>query len=418
MRGRGAHREQTLPRRLPCRSILGTVNGPSGSPVATAIVVRLGEDLVRITAPAERLEEIARMLADEIVVDPTRVDVQFAVDDSGEIRVDGRQWEPDGDLSLCDNVMYALMRIALDREAALLHLHAGLVGVAGRSLVIAGLAGSGKSTLVADLVAGGMQYFTDERVGVDEQLGLSALRKPISVVAGSFAHLAAWNPARTQRGTASDRIWHLPASAIAAASPGAPDRPSGRPPALAGIVFTEFRAGAAPTLEAMHAATAARHLLSDALDVDRYGPGALALAARLCASVPCWSMVHGGGGPAVDAVRSAALATYQRPAVRAIAPGSRSAWKRPITVTASSALGVAARTSGACIGERALLRTESGDLVELDEVLTAWLLLLDGSTTVGALVGEVAAANQLDPSALMATVTASLAHLARLGVAA
>jgi hypothetical protein len=87
-------------------------------------------------------------------------------------------------------------------------------------------------------------------------------------------------------------------------------------------------------------------------------------------------------------------------------------------VTASSALGVAARTSGACIGERALLRTESGDLVELDEVLTAWLLLLDGSTTVGALVGEVAAANQLDPSALMATVTASLAHLARLGVAA
>lgn len=387
-------------------------------PVFSSVVLCLGERYVSVSAPSHRVELVRRLFLDEIadVEAPVGQLVTVEIDGQDRIRVDGRLWEPEPGQALCDQLMYALMRSALDAEPSLLHLHAGLVGGPGGSVAVAGLAGSGKSTLIADLVSGGFDYFTDERVGVSDTLGLSVLRKPISVVAGSYAHLAEVQPSRTGKGAESDRAWHIPASVLAGS------RSSGYVGALPGlgaVVISEFRPGAAASVEEVHPATAARLLLSDALDVDRYGPQAVLLVARLCASVPCWTMVHSGGGDAVRAVQGLLTAAHRPPcAVHPIAPGTRPAWRRGITVRGSSVLGVASRTAGAVVGDRALVRTASGDLVELDDVSTAWLLLLDGRTSVGALVEEVAAANSLDPASLLTSVTASLAHLASLGVAA
>jgi hypothetical protein len=356
------------------------------------------------------------MFVDQVLDSGDGVGMEVIVDPAGRVRVDGRLWDPEPEQSLCDQLMYALMRACLDAEPEWLHLHAGCVSLGDRSLMLAGAAGSGKSTLIAELVRDGFDYFGDERVGVDDELRLTSLAKPISVVSGSFVQLGSVGSTVSGVGDPSARVWHVPASALRPAS--MPTKP-GAPPRLGAIVFVQFRNGAQAQVDDLHPVTAARLLLSDALDADRFGDAAVMLVARLCASVPCRSMVHGGGPDAIAALRREfAPRPFSRSEVAPIVAGTRPAGVRPAQPSRTSVLGVASHAVGACVGERSLVRTASGDLVELDEVLTAWLLLLDGRTPLGTIIDEIANDQDLDPRALGDAVTAAIAQLVTLGVAA
>lgn len=389
---------------------------PDEAAAVTTLAVDLGRRVVRISGAPAQLEPVRAMFSDQVLTSVGDASMEVTLDPSGRIRVDGRLWEPEPDQPLCDQLMYALMRACLDAEPERLHLHAGCVSLGDRSLIVAGAAGSGKSTLIAHLVRDGFDYFGDERIALGGALDFTSLAKPISVVSGSFAHLGF---VESRSGGAFDfsaRVWHIPASSFRASQ--VRQRTAG-PPRLGAILFVHYRDGASAHCDDVHPATAARLLLSDALDADRFGDGAIALVARLCASVPCRSMVHGGGSGAAEAVRrELAPRTFSPSEVAPITPGVRLADRRPVTITRRSVLGVASRTVGVRVGERALVRTASGDLVELDEVLTAWLLLLDGRTPLGALIDEVAKGHDLDARALTESVTAAVAHLATLGVAA
>ena len=83
-----------------------------------------------------------------------------------------------------------------------------------------------------------------------------------------------------------------------------------------------------------------------------------------------------------------------------------------------SRVGRAAGVNGVLVADRALLRTSTGRIVELDETLTAWFLLLDGSGTVGQSVAEVAGEAALDSDAVAPNALAAAQHLAELGVVA
>jgi hypothetical protein len=61
-------------------------------------------------------------------------------------------------------------------------VHAGVVGWQGRTIVIPGASGTGKSTLVAAFVEAGAEYWSDEYAVFDGDGGLHPFRRPITLV--------------------------------------------------------------------------------------------------------------------------------------------------------------------------------------------------------------------------------------------
>ena len=60
-------------------------------------------------------------------------------------------------------------------------LHAGVVGLGDRALVLPGRSGAGKSTLVAALVRAGASYYSDEFAVLDERGRVHPFAKPLSL---------------------------------------------------------------------------------------------------------------------------------------------------------------------------------------------------------------------------------------------
>jgi len=380
------------------------------------VPVRLDRYLATIDVPEALSSSTRSLFADHVRTDTEVVGALIVVDDGGRITVDGRQWDGGQDQTVFDQLIYVLLQASLDADPDRLHLHAGLVSRSGRGLLIGGHAGCGKSTLVAQLIRAGFDYHTDERVAVDDALLLGPLPKPLSVVAGSFPVLADFDPTATGHGVTSPRLWHVPASVI---RPGAVRM---SPPELAGIVLVEYRNGAALESAEMHPITVARVLLADSIDVDRYGSRGPLLVTRLCASVPCRSVIHGGGADVAGFLSGfvSGLDPFVGTEVMPILanPDSRPALGTPAPVNLRSVLGPASGIAGAAAADWALIRTESGTLVELDEGQTAWFQLLDGQTALSVLVREVAESIGVDEHSVGASAVMVLNGLVALGVAA
>ena len=380
------------------------------------VPVRLDRYVATIDVPEALAGGTRSLLADQVRTDADAVGALIVVDDGGRITVDGRQWDGGQDQTVFDQLIYVLLQASLDADPDRLHLHAGLVSRSGRGLLIGGHAGCGKSTLVAQLIRAGFDYHTDERVAVDDALVLGPLPKPLSVVAGSFPVLADVDPTTTGTGVGSPRLWHVRADAI---RPGAVRM---SPPELAGIVLVEYRNGAALESAEMHPITVARVLLADSIDVDRYGSRGPLLVTRLCASVPCRSVIHGGGADVAGFLSGfvSGLDPFVGTEVMPILanPDSRPALGTPAPVNLRSVLGPASGIAGAAAADRALIRTASGTLVELDEGQTAWFQLLDGQTALSVLVREVAESIGVDEHSVGASAVMVLNGLVALGVAA
>lgn len=382
-----------------------------------AIAIAAGRYLATVTAPAEIAAAVRPVLRDMIRPSPHPRGASIDIRTEGRglrIAVDGRRWDPGPDQNVCDQLIYVLMRASLDAEPGLLHLHAAYAALGGRGLVIAGMPGSGKSTLVARMVSQGFDYLTDERVGIDRFLALVPLLKPISLVEGSFGPLRHLDPRVTGNGAGSHRLWHVPASAIRPGS--VVDHAD-----TVAVAFVEYRPGAAVKVADVHPAEAVRQLLADSLDAVRFGAGAVPLVARLCATLRCVQLSYGDGDEVIAALRR--LMTAPRPApaadvVRVGRPGrGRSVVGRPAAITPASVPRMGADISGVVVRGRAVLhRGATGEIIQLDETNTAWLLLVDGETSLGRIAAEVAEANGLSPDGVVELGAGVLRELAALGI--
>ena len=404
------------------RSSLGTpaYNAGVAAPGAAheAIPIAAGRYRCTISAPAAVASVLRPMLGDMVRPSGSPSDPCMLVAPDGDnlrVSVDGRRWEPGSDQTVCDQVLYVLLRASLDAEPDLLHLHTAYVALDGRGALIAGPPGSGKSTLVARLVESGFDYLTDERVGVDADLGLVAHAKPISLVRTSFDVLPHLDPARTGRGAASHRLWHVPASAVRPGSVVAAAAPRA-------LVIVQYRPGQSASVSEVHPATAARLLLSDSVDAGRFGPRSVGLAARLCASLRCARLDFGGGSDVLTAMRAIVSSRpAPPPEVEELPPGRarRHRVGSPKRPEASSVLDVSGDMSGVVVDGRAVLyRSPGAEIIELDERSTAWLRLLDGETTLRSLAGEVAAANDLPADEVLQMAIEVTGGLRELGVVA
>lgn len=378
--------------------------------------IRMDRFVATIDAPLSLAPAVRHLLIDMTRTDTDPVGHVIEIDETSRISMDGRRWDPGDDQTLFDQLIYLLMQASLEEDTTRLHLHAALVGYAGRSLLIAGVAGSGKSTLVAQLVAESFVYFSDERTALDSHLGLSPLPKPISIAYGAGGPLQHLAHLTELTGGADHRLWHLPASGVRLGSVG-----SSVPP-LAGIVLVEYRPDAPVTCTALHPVTVARVLIADSLDAAQWGAEGAMTVLRLCTSVPCVGVVHGGGGDVRALLRSIAedrsAEVASRAEVTPITGGTRAPSVDTSRVGAASVLGRASGIQGALAADRALIIRGDGEVVELDEMLTAWFLLLDGSTPLGVLVDEIAAEAGTTPDSLLDSAIAVVEHLTSLRVAA
>jgi hypothetical protein len=158
-------------------------------------------------------------------------------------------------------------------------VHAGVVGVQGRAIVLPGRTLAGKTTLVAALVKAGAEYWSDEYAVLDADGLVHPYPKPLSVRIG--AHETDEQPVETLGGRAGDRA--LP---------------------IALIAFTSYRPGAAWALSARTAGEGAVKLLEHSIAARSRSGQVLAAVRHAATNAVVLEGERGDAGQAASALLS------------------------------------------------------------------------------------------------------------------
>ena len=171
--------------------------------------------------------------------------------------------------------------------------HAGSVELAHGVVMAPGVSNAGKSTLIAQLVARGHGYLTDEAtsVGLADQ-HVRPFHKALCIDPGSqelLNHLEPTHPISA--------IWDVDPRRIG------PGRLSSGG-SLAAVVFVEYRAGAQVEMTPVPEFQALEMLLANAFDFGSVGVRGFEALGRIAKSVPCHHLVHGGQPEHLDLFES------------------------------------------------------------------------------------------------------------------
>ena len=197
---------------------------------------------VEVSAPAGLMEAVRSVLPPRAVPATDRPALGcFALLPSGrrglvDLRCDGASFSGICDVALALGMLDSQMRLHIASSAPdHVFVHAGVVGVGGRAIVLPGRSFAGKTTLVAALVQVGAQYWSDEYAVLDadglvhpyakplsirgpdlqaedhtvESLGGRAGEEPLSVALIALTHYrpgAAWAPERSMSGVGAIKM--------------------------------------------------------------------------------------------------------------------------------------------------------------------------------------------------------------------
>jgi len=176
-------------------------------------------------------------------------------------------------------VSRTINRRVLDAEPSWLHLHAGAVRKDERTVLVVGTSMSGKSTLVAQLVADGWAYLSDEQVGVTSDGHVLGYPRPITLRSASFGFFpSVLDEASTH--PPPDRV-EVPPSALGAVYRG----PSTRP-----VLIVRPDVGSDGQPEQLSSALALQALFGETLDLERAGQAGVDALVALVSHAPCYSL--------------------------------------------------------------------------------------------------------------------------------
>jgi hypothetical protein len=215
------------------------------------------------------------------------------LDDSGRCTIAGAAGEPlfcgrlgvDCAAVLFDQVIYHL----LDQQKDGVALHAGALARLGRTVLLPGQSGSGKSSLTAWLVKQGFSYLTDELVFLpdDGSCRLIPFPRPLCLKAGSAALVSAMLPA----GHAADVLHGTQGAVIPHRLLNPVFSPVTAAPSL--IVFPQYQAGASLRLDTVSGARAASMLMACDVNARNLADHGFGQLTRLARSVPAWRVTYG-----------------------------------------------------------------------------------------------------------------------------
>ena len=196
-------------------------------------------------------------------------------------------------LTLFEPLMQAALQCLITPQQQHLIFHAGGVAVAAQGILLCGPTGSGKSTLVAQLLADGFTYLSDEVVALPlDSLQLSGFARSLVLKVGS-AFL--WQAAPT-----SDDLLFLP-DGLTWISPtfwGHDCVQQQATPQL--LLFPRYEANSALMLRPLSPATAAFHLIQHLVNARNLPQHGLPVVKQLAQTIPAYE-IHFGDGLAVAA---------------------------------------------------------------------------------------------------------------------
>ncbi len=177
--------------------------------------------------------------------------------------------------------------------------HAGAAAYEGNGLILPATHGSGKTTLVAGLVAAGFSYLSDEVAVVDPaSLTMLPFAKSLSVKPGSLAVLGGRYPqlgrGAPRAGSVEDRVWYV-------APPGGAW--PGGPVPVRYVVVPRYVARAESALTRISRSDALLALLDQAFSVHAHAAAGVARTVDLVQGADCYLVTVGSLDRAVDLLR-------------------------------------------------------------------------------------------------------------------
>jgi len=220
----------------------------TGADAVESLTVEVFGVTVAVTADPQHITAVRRFLppsAQPVRDPPERGRFALVKDDvAGLMRIerDDESITGSADLRLALDMLDAELRMYIALHAPnFIFVHAGVVGVAERAIVLPGRSFAGKTTLVAALVQAGAEYWSDEYAVLDADGLVHPYTKPLSVRINNT------------RETDEQTIESLGG------------RAGDRPLPVAVIAFTSYRPGAAWTLSARTAGEGAVKLLEHSI---------------------------------------------------------------------------------------------------------------------------------------------------------
>lgn len=167
-------------------------------------------------------------------------------------------------------------------------IHAGAVATPdGKGVLIPGVSGTGKSTLVSGLLSAGFTYYSDEAAAIDPIGGLlHGYPKSITLkdrtVFETFPNL----PAAQTDETYVENRWYIVPSQVR-------EDIFGPPVKVRHVVLSKFAPGEPTAISPVSRASAALALGRNAINIGRYKARILPLLSDLVADAVCYSVVSG-----------------------------------------------------------------------------------------------------------------------------
>ena len=163
-------------------------------------------------------------------------------------------------------------------------LHAGAVAADGKSILIAGPTGAGKSTLTAWLVQNGFDYLTDELTVLarDGTKSPAYFARPLTIRADAKHVLDEERFRDARRTVAGDKILFAGLKQV-----------QGESPPVGLILFPRFQGGSDLRMSPLSGGPAALRLLENNLNGRNLDDGGLRTVADLAEQIPALSLVYG-----------------------------------------------------------------------------------------------------------------------------
>lgn len=174
-----------------------------------------------------------------------------------------------------------------------LALHAALIDLAGKAVLLPAKSGSGKSTLAVFAGASGCGFHTDELVLSPAKETLCPLRRPAHLKSGSLFVLDTLRLTGEVRRNATN--------ALVSSSALGPPHPSAQ---LHALVFPRYRPGAACTLERLTPTRAAFELLGALVNARNVEHDGIPQTARLASDTAGYTLTYDRLDEALAALRS------------------------------------------------------------------------------------------------------------------
>lgn len=255
-----------------------------------------GKTVVVRHPPGDAASFLALLFADlqaQVAADVAAVLEIASFDHAGRYIITGAAGEPlfCGPLGvhcaavLFDQVIYHLLCQQQDGVA----LHAGAVVRRGRTILLPGQSGFGKSSVVAWLVKQGFSYLTDELVFLpdDGSSRLIPFPRPLCLKAGSAALVSAMLP----DGDAAHLLYENQGAVVPHRLLNPLFSPATAFPSL--ILFPQHQDGASLRLEPVSGARAAAMLMACDVNARNLADHGFGQLTRLARSAPAWGVTYG-----------------------------------------------------------------------------------------------------------------------------